>query len=237
RRTKDQIPAFAGMTSKRGRRANASVLQPALAARRHRFDGHAEAARFAREHRAHAGDVAAEFLAALVADHHHHGVLERAVVRRVEGAFHLQRDEALGGVDRRRVELQVAAAGRADRRAFQDGGLAVRAGAGGACRARARRVHAALPLSLADALPSLSQPHSTWPRMREPAATVRVPALRSPLITPLCSSSTCCADSMLPSSSPARLTLLAATPPETLAPCSMVRLPCTLTSPLNLPAM
>src|SRR5690606_27640789 len=81
------------------------------------------------------------------------------------------------------------------------------------------------------------QPHSTWPRMREPAATVSEPALRSPLSAPDSSSSTREADSMLPSSSPATITFLALTPPLSLAPFSMVRSPWTLTSPLNLPAM
>ena len=41
----------------------------------------------------------------------------------------------------------------------------------------------ALPLALAP-LPCSSQPNSTWPRMREPAATVSEPALRSPISTP-----------------------------------------------------
>src|SRR3546814_5919471 len=81
------------------------------------------------------------------------------------------------------------------------------------------------------------QPHSTWPRIREPAATVSVSALMSPLSAPDSSSSTREADSTLPSSSPATITFLALTPPLSLAPFSMVRSPCTLTSPLNLPAM
>src|SRR3546814_14904276 len=59
----------------------------------------------------------------------------------------------------------------------------------------------------------------------------------SPLSAPDSSSSTREADSTLPSSSPATITFLALTPPLSLAPFSMVRSPCTLTSPLNLPAM
>src|SRR5690606_15359718 len=81
------------------------------------------------------------------------------------------------------------------------------------------------------------QPNSTWPRIREPAATVSEPALTSPISAPDASTSTFCADSMLPSSSPAMMTVCARTPPVSLAPVSMVRLPCTLTSPLNLPAI
>ena len=73
--------------------------------------------------------------------------------------------------------------------------------------------------------------------MRAPAATLSEPVLRSPITTPDCSKSTCEACSTLPSSSPAIVTLLARTPPVSLAPASMVRSPCTLTSPLNLPAI
>ena len=57
--------------------------------------------------------------------------------------------------------------------------------------------------------------------MRAPAATVSEPALRSPIITPLCSKSTREAFSTLPSSSPAIVTLSARTPPVSLAPASI----------------
>src|SRR5215212_4672692 len=63
--------------------------------------------------------------------------------------------------------------------------------------------------------------------MREPAATMSEPALSSPLSTPVCSSSTREAASMLPSSWPPTTTVSAFTPPVRCAPGSMVRLPCT----------
>src|SRR5690606_7504771 len=144
------------------------------------------------------------------------------------------------------VETQVMAARRADHRALQDRGLAVRAGARGTCRAGAcahwTRSRPALSFCDLSSLPlpglaPSSQPHSTLPRMREPAATVRVPAEMSPMTTAEGCSSTRSADSILPSSSPATVTRLARTPPLRRAPLSMVRSPSTLTSPLNLPAM
>src|SRR4249919_632148 len=110
--------------------------------------------------------------------------------------------------DRGLIETQVVPARRADTGAFQDRGFAVRASAGRPGHARARRTHAS---GLAELLSLL--PNSTWPFMREPAATVTVSALMSPTITPLASSSTRCADSMLPSSSPAIVTLRARTSP------------------------
>src|SRR3990167_97017 len=82
-----------------------------------------------------------------------------------------------------------------------------------------------------------SQPNSVLPRMRAPAATVSEPALISPTTTPDASRLTWVAASILPSSSPAMVTLSARTLPVSFAPDSMVRSPCTLTSPLNLPAM
>src|SRR5690606_21551962 len=174
-----------------------------------------------------------------------------------DGAFHLQRVGGCGrffadGRPGGRVKAQVVPAGGADRRALQDRGLAVRAGARGTCLTRPAVAHetsstpalesaltlpADLPLPLPARASFSSQPHSMWPRMRDPAATVRVPALRSPLSLALSSSSTRSADSMLPSRSPATVTFSARTPPLSLAPRSMVRSPLTLTSPLNWPAM
>src|SRR5690606_21418419 len=228
---------------------------PAAVIGRRDFHAQAEAALVAREHGAHADHLAVDLLAVLVAHHHHHGVLPGAALGRVpDGALHL---EGVGGLGRgfrrgfgRSVEAQVVTARRAARGALQDRGLAVRTGARGTRRARPAAAHEAVAVSalasaFASCLPPLagarsspsSQPHSMWPRMREPAATVRVPALRSPLSTALSSSSTRSADSMLPSRSPATVTFSARTPPLSLAPRSMVRSPLTLTSPLNWPAM
>ena len=96
----------------------------------------------------------------------------------------------------------------------------------------------ALPLAACRARALSSQPNSTWPRMREPAATVSVPALRSPMSTPPSSSSTRCADSMLPSSSPAIIDLAGTHAAVDLgAVLRWSGRPATLTSPLNWPAM
>src|SRR5690606_28969026 len=187
------------------------------------------------------------FLAAFVADAQHHRVFPGALVvaRRCQGAFDVQRlDLGLVAHHRCLVDAQVAPAGGAHAGAFEDRRLAVGAGAGRALAPRARHAHDADSASTL-ALPPLaafgdglsSQPKSAWPRMRAPLATVSEPALTSPTSTPPCCSSTSCAVSMLPSSSPAITTRLARTPPVSLAPASMVKSPWTLTSPLNLPAM
>src|SRR5690606_22170737 len=210
------------------------------------LDLEGEAALVAGIERTDADHLAVHFLAALVADAQHHGVLPGAVVAagRCERALDVQRlDLRLVARERRLVVTQVAPARGAHAGTFEDGRLAVGAGAGRARAPRARRAHdadsdstLALPL-LPPPADFSSQPKSAWPRMRAPAATVSEPALTSPTSTPPCCSSTCCAVSMLPSSSPEMTTRRARTPPVSLAPCSMVRSPCTLTSPLNLPAM
>src|SRR5690606_21235237 len=228
---------------------------PASVIGRRAFHAQAEAALVAREHGAHADHLAVGLLAVLVAHLHHHGVLPGAALGRVpDGTLHL---EGVGGLGRgfRRgfgwsVEAQVVPARRAAHGALQDRGLAVRTGARGTGRARPAVAHDAVAVSalasaFASCLPPLagarssvsSQPHSIWPRMRDPAATVSVPALRSPLSTALSRSSTRSAASMLPSRSPATVTFSARTPPLRRAPRSMVRSPLTLTSPLNWPAM
>src|SRR5687768_12122976 len=208
------------------------------------FHLHRKRALLVGEQRTDADHLAGDFLAAVVADRQHHGIFVCQVARgRCDRAFYLQRRIAgLGTLQGRLVEAQVAAASRAHAGAFEDGGLAMRAGA---CRARGARTRCTHESRLASVLPLVglpvaalsSQPNSICPRIREPAATVSEPALRSPVSTPDSSSSTRCAPSMLPSSSPAMVTLLARTPPVTLAPFSMVRSPSTLTSPLNWPAI
>src|SRR5690625_1095288 len=237
--------------------ARAAPPRPAAAIiGRGHFNAEAEAAFVAGEHGPNPHDLTVELLAVLVAHHHHHRILPGAAFGGVaDGALDLQ---GIRGLDRgpmgrgvgRGIETQVMPARRAAHGALQDRGLAVRTGARGTRRARPAAAHEAVAVSalasaFASCLPPLagarsspsSQPHSMWPRMREPAATVRVPALRSPLSTALSSSSTRSADSMLPSRSPATVTFSARTPPLSLAPRSMVRSPLTLTSPLNWPAM
>src|SRR5690606_10887651 len=200
--------------------------------------------RLARMHGADADHLVGDFVALVVADGQHHRILPRAALGRMaDPAFDVERGDGLRRLRVGGIEAQVMPARRTDARAFEDRRLAVRAGARRTCRARPGVAHEASSRSALSALPldfgaSLSpQPHSTWPRMREPAVTVSEPALRSPSSVPVSSSSTREADSMLPSSSPATTTFFARTPPLSLAPFSMVRSPCTLTSPLNLPAM
>src|SRR5690606_10303089 len=201
---------------------------------------------------ADADHLVRDLAAVVVADGEHHRVFPGTALGRVADlALHLQRTRGLDG-RRGVVEAQVVPARRAARRTLEDHGLAVRAGAGGACRSGACAhwttsrpalsllslfARSSLPLAGAAAAAASSQPHSTWPRMREPAATVSVPALTSPTSTADGCSSTRSADSMLPSSSPARVTRLARTPPLRRAPPSMARSPSTLTSPLKRPAM
>src|SRR5262245_65887818 len=96
------------------------------------------------------------------------------------------RDDGLRPCNRTLVEAQVVLARPTDAGTLEDRGLAMRAGAGRTGRARTRRAHAApnSALPLPDLAAPLSLlPNSTWPFMREPAATVRVSALRSPVIT------------------------------------------------------
>src|SRR6202034_167927 len=138
-----------------------------------------------------------------------------------------------------RVEAQVVQAARTDTQAFEDRSLAVRTRTRLARYYRARGDIHALPNPLASDFVARvsSQPNSTWPRMRDPAATVRKPAVTSPLSTPPSSNSTRFAFSMLPSSSPPTTTTLAFTRPSRWAPVSRVTLPSTCTSPLNRPAI
>src|SRR6185437_6825165 len=190
-----------------------------------------------------ADQLARDLLAAFVADGQHHRVFPCTAVGGVaKAAFHAQwHGRWRRGRAGRLTEAQLVAAGGTHDRTFQDGLPAVRTGARRPSRARVRVAHEAVPSCpwFLRALPSFasSQPNSAWPRMREPAATLSDPAFRSPVSAPLCSSSTCTADSMLPTSSPPIVTFSARTLPVTLAPGSMVRSPRTLTSPLKLPAM
>src|SRR6185437_11450776 len=186
-----------------------------------------------------------DFVAAFVADHQHHRIFPRATVSRIaEAAFHLQRRQCGGRreITGRPAVAQLVVAGGAYRSAFQDGLAAMRARARRAGRARTEGGHLARPLPLflwMSVTPALSssQPNSALPRMRDPLATLKVFDFTSPVSAPVCSSSTCCAFSMLPVSSPATVTRSARTLPLTLAPFSMVRSPRTLMSPLKRPAM
>ena len=99
------------------------------------------------------------------------------------------------------IEAQVMLTPRANVRALQNSRLAVRTYSRCAKRAWTNDAHqdpAAVPSFFSF---SSSQPNSTWPRMREPAATVMEPALTSPTMTPPSSTSTRLADSILPCSS------------------------------------
>src|SRR5690606_15712776 len=156
-----------------------------------------------------------DLVAFVVAEGQHDRVFPRAGLGRMADlAFDVERGDRLRRLRVRRVEAQVVPARRADARAFEDRRLAMGAGARGTCRARAGVAHETSSRSALSDLPldfgaSLSpQPHSTWPRMREPAATVSEPALMSPLSAPESSSSTREAASLLPASSPATVTLL-----------------------------
>src|SRR6185437_7141444 len=163
-------------------------------------------------------------------------------------AFDAQRRQRgrRGQITGRPAVTQLVVARGTNLRTLQDRLAAVRASARGAPRTRVRSGHCFWPLPLTcplllcvsdePPLPS-SQPNSAWPRMREPLATLKVVDFTSPVRAPVCSSSTCAAVSMLPVSSPAIVTRSARTLPLTLAPCSMVRSPRTLMSPLKRPAM
>src|SRR5690348_4131650 len=228
-------------------RRRAKFLMPrALAAGRVHLDAHRKRALFAGLHRADADQAARDFLTALVADRQHHRIFPRAGVGRIaKTAFDAQRRQrgGRGQITGRAAVAQLVVARGTNLRAFQDRLAAVRAGARGACRARRRGTHLPLPLVWPLALcasgepPLSSQPNSAWPRMREPLATLKVVDFTSPVRAPVCSNSTCAAVSMLPVSSPAIVTRSARTLPLTLAPCSIVRSPRTLMSPLKRPAM
>src|SRR6185312_6005541 len=209
------------------------------------FHAERERALLARLHRADADQPPRDFLAAFVADHQHHRVFPGAAVGWIaEAAFHFQRRQR-----RSRRQLtgwpaiaQLVVAGGAYRGAFQDRLAAMRTRARRAGRARTGGGHCFWPLPLflwMSVTPALSssQPNSAWPRIFEPLATLKVRDFTSPVSAPVCSSSTCCAFSMLPVSSPATVTRSARTLPLTLAPFSMVRSPRTLMSPLKRPAM
>src|ERR1700691_6098125 len=113
------------------------------------------------------------------------------------------------------AEFQMVMAAGANIGALQDGRLAVRTYSGCAESALPSDAHnfgVPPPTTPNDALAfSSSQPNSTWPRMREPAATVIDPALTSPTITPPSWTSTRLADSILPCSSPPTTTMPANT--------------------------
>src|SRR5581483_9675692 len=158
------------------------------------FDGQSKGALLRCLQRTDVHHLARHFLAAVVADGDDDEVLEGLVERGMaDHPFHTQRRGGCHLTLRRfRVEAQVVHAARADAEAFENRRLAVRTGARLARGHRARgHAHEPVPYPLVSGLlrdsPS-AQPNSTWPRMRDPAATVSEPAFTSPLITPPSSS-------------------------------------------------
>src|SRR5206468_12177510 len=79
------------------------------------------------------------------------------------------------------------------------------------------------------------QPNSTLPRILEPAATVRLPAFRSPASVPDSLNSTRDAATRRPRTSPPTYPASALTSPSMAAPGSMVSSPFTFTVPSNRP--
>src|SRR5690606_1588063 len=220
---------------------SAAGTQRIEGARRADLDRKVEGPLLVSPERTDADEVTGHFLALLVGDGDQHRVLPGVGAVGVPNLplHHQGRGGGLGALDgcELGIEAQVMPARRAHARALENRGPAVRTGPRGSRCSWPDRGHAAVLLRSDDLAPRSSQPNSAWPRIREPAATVSDPALRSPLSTPVSSSSTRDAASMLPSSSPAMVTVLARTPPVTLAPTSMVRLPWTWMSPLKRPAI
>src|SRR5262245_39055904 len=211
--------------------------------RREHFNRKTEHFLLGRLKRADSDDAARQLLASLIPDREHHRVLGRTAGCRVaNGALDTQRRRsAQRPLLRFGTEAQVMITRGTDYRALEDRGLTVRTGARLPRKQGAHIAHEPVPSPFARVkvraeLPSV-HPNSTWPRMRDPAATVSEPALTSPDSTPVSSSSTREAPSILPWSSPPTVTVWALTWPVRCAPASITRLPWTWTSPLNRPAI
>ena len=191
------------------------------------LDREAEGATFTRLQRADPDDVATDFFALVVRDRYDRRILPRLASTRVaDRTVHPERSHGRSDGDVAR-DLEVLAARRADARALEDHRPAMRAGARCPRRRACGDAHETWRFPSVSVLEWDSSPHpnSARPRMRDPAATVSVPALRSPFRTPVASSSTFFALSMLPSTSPAIATASARMLPVSLAPCSIVRSP------------
>src|SRR5262249_34008265 len=190
-----------------------------------------ERSQLGRLQRAHPDHLPGHFFTSLVLHGEDDAVFPGlAVARMADGALDAQGREARSGpasaIDG--LDSEVVTAGRAGAETLEDGGPAVRTAA------RLADARGAAPIHRLDPLPLLStgaacpfQPKSALPRMREPAATVSEPALRSPMIEPLSRSSTRDAAWILPWSSPEMMIVSARTSPASWAPCSIVRLPST----------
>src|SRR6185369_1472724 len=200
-------------------------------ARLEHFHRKREVASLARVDRADADNLARHFLALVIANGHEDGVLPRLPVIRVfERALEPKRGKAGSGARRcARLEAEMLLTSRAAGGALENYRAAVGAESR---RPRCRRSNCAHDARLV--VPSVSpgrdwpsspHPNSARPRMREPAAKLTVPALRSPVSTPESSNSTRWALSMFPSISPLMITVLARTLPVSLAPGSIVRSP------------
>src|ERR1700691_4120405 len=169
----------------------------------------------ARRERSDADHVPRDLLALLIGDRDHHAVLALAAAWMRNGPFEAHRRVSRGlrlGVVAD-VESKVMLTPRANVGALQKSRLAMRTCSRCAKRAWTNYAHqdpVAVPSFFSF---SSSQPNSTCPRIREPAATVMEPAFTSPTMTPPSSTSTRLADSMLPCNSPPTTTMPARTCP------------------------
>src|SRR5437762_2673700 len=173
---------------------NVRLFQVRHTRRSEHLDGERELALLARRDRSDADDLARYFFAPIVGDRYHHRVLPCLPrVRMANRSFHAKRGK--GGDDCapiRTCKPHVLSARRTDARALQNHRPAVRAGTrraswspsyGGHDAWRAPNVSEDF-VGVGSWSRSSPQPSSTRPRIREPAATLSVPASRSPVCTP-----------------------------------------------------
>src|SRR5665213_2054486 len=162
--------------------------------RSEKLDRQAERAHVGGSERPHTDHLPGDFLAALIANREDDRVFPGSTIRGMaDGAFHPQRRRRGQHALRRGIEPQVMQAARTHGRTFKDGGLAVRTAArlarvhlnGGSWNQETAASTFAVASVLTVELPFSPQPNSTWPRMREPAATVREPAFTSPTTMPV----------------------------------------------------
>lgn len=113
----------------------------------------------------------------------------------MNGPLHVQWTKRRNGrtIGSDRIKMEVTVAGRADRCTFKDLRRAVGAGSGFPRRREPICSHhsgSPSPLVSNGFGSRSSHPNSTFPRMRDPAATVKEPAVRSPMRVPDCMSCT-----------------------------------------------
>src|SRR5437660_5214365 len=179
---------------------------------------------------------------------HENGVLQRLPVSgMMDRPLHQERtgSRIRVGIGAGGTEPQNVPADRTCHRALENRRFAMRAGAGLARNRRAVRLHTPDPVfafscdrTLVNlALSESVQPNSTLPRMREPAATVNIFALRSPMTWPDSRSLTSALATTFPSNSPPMVTVSALIFAVRWAPFSIFKIPLILTSPLNFPAI